>query len=195
MVDSETRWRLVRRQKQRPVVSEVQVSIRAAEFEDLPAIRDIYNYFIRNTVITFDDKPLDLSHWTELHQLLQKLTLPFLVLTRGPEVIGFAYVQPWRQKSGYQKVVENSIYLQAPATGKKLGSKLLSELIAECQKAGIKEVIAVIADRGAEASIALHKKLGFVEQGHLAKVAVRFGKPIGSYLLSLTLRTTNAPPR
>jgi phosphinothricin acetyltransferase len=49
-------------------------------------------------------------------------------------------------------------------------------------------VIAVIADRGAEASIALHKKHGFLEQGHLAKVGVRFGKPIGSYLFSLNLR-------
>ncbi len=195
MVDSETRWRLVRRQKQRPMVSEAQEEIRAARFEDLPAIKDIYNYFIRNTVITFDDKPLDLHYWVELHQMLHKLTLPFLVLTRGPEIIGFAFVQPWRQKSGYQKVVENSIYLQAPATGKKLGSKLLAELIAECRKAGIKEVIAVIADRGAEASIALHKKLGFAEQGHLAKVAVRFGKPIGSYLFSLTLRAMSDQPR
>lgn len=48
-------------------------------------------------------------------------------------------------------------------------------------------MIAVIADRGAHASIALHKKHGFVEQGHLANVAMRFGKPIGSYLLSLKL--------
>ena len=46
---------------------------------------------------------------------------------------------------------------------------------------------AVIADRGADASIRLHTKLGFKEQGHLAKVGTRFGKPIGSYLLSLNL--------
>ena len=46
-------------------------------------------------------------------------------------------------------------------------------------------MIAVIADRGAHASIALHEKHGFVQQGHLANVAKRFGKPIGSYLLSL----------
>jgi len=45
----------------------------------------------------------------------------------------------------------------------------------------------VIADRGAHASIALHKKHGFLEQGHLADVAVRFGRPIGSYLYSLKL--------
>ncbi len=188
MVDSETRWRLVRKAKLKPAAPSPEIEIRDALFADLPTIKDIYNYFIRNTVITFDDKPLDLNHWIELHQMLQKHQLPFLVMTRGPEVIGFAYVQPWRQRSGYLKVVENSIYLSAPATGKRLGTRLLAELIAASKRAGIKEVIAVIADRGADASIALHKKHGFTEQGHLAKVGVRFGKPIGSYLYSLNLR-------
>ena len=188
MVDSETRWRLVRRLKQKPEPLAAAIEIRPAVFQDLPAVKDIYNYFIRNTVITFDDKPLDLNHWTELHEMLAKYELPFLVMTRGPEVIGFAFVQPWRQRSGYLKVVENSIYLSAPATGKKLGTRLLAELLAASKRVGIKEVIAVIADRGAEASIALHKKHGFLEQGHLAKVGIRFGKPIGSYLYSLNLR-------
>lgn len=188
MVDSETRWRLVRKAKQKPELPTPEIEIRPASFSDLPAVKDIYNYFIRNTVITFDDKPLDLKHWSELHEMLAKHELPFLVMTLGPEVIGFAFVQPWRQRSGYLKVVENSIYLSAPATGKRLGTRLMAELLAASKRAGIKEVIAVIADRGAEASIALHKKHGFSEQGHLAKVGIRFGKPIGSYLFSLNLR-------
>ena len=187
-MDSETRWRLVRKLRNQPPKPEPELKIRDALVSDLPQIRDIYNYFIRNTAITFDDKPLSLQHWVELHELLTRLSLPLIVLTRDTEVIGFAYLQPWRAKSGYQKIVENSIYLSAPATGKKLGSKLLTELIERARALGIKEVIAVIADRGADASIALHKKLGFTEQGHLAKVAVRFGRPVGSFLYSLNLR-------
>lgn len=188
-MDSETRWRMVRKLKQRGAEPERPVTIRAARREDLPSIRDLYNYFIRNTVVTFDDKPLTLEYWQEKHLLLEKFELPFLVLVRGDiEVIGFAFVAPWRQRSGYLKIVENSIYLSAAATGKKLGTLLLGELVAHCRNAGIKEVIAVIADRGAEASIRLHTKLGFVEQGHLAKVGTRFGKPIGSYLMSLNLK-------
>ena len=188
MVDSETRWRMVRKLKQRGAEPERSLGIRNARFEDLPAIKDLYNYFIRNTVVTFDDKPLDLAHWQEKLDLLNKFELPFLVLVRGDtELIGFAYVAPWRQRSGYLKIVENSIYLSAPATGKRLGTLLLTELISRCKAQGIREVIAVIADRGADASIKLHTKLGFQEQGHLAKVGTRFGKPIGSYLLSLNL--------
>ncbi|MEL0200810.1 MAG: GNAT family N-acetyltransferase [Aquiluna sp.] len=187
MVDSETRWRLVRKLRQKPEEPEQEIEIRDASVRDLPQVRDIYNFFIQNTVITFDDKPLELGYWQDLFQLLTKNSLPFIVLSRGEQVLGFAYVAPWRQKTSYLKIVENSIYLAAAATGKKLGSRLFLELIERCRQCGIREIIAVIADRGAHASIALHKKHGFVEQGHLADVAIRFGKPIGSYLYSLKL--------
>ena len=187
VVDSETRWRLVRKLRQNPEEPQTPVVIRDALEQDLPQVRDIYNFFIQNTVITFDDKPLDLGYWQDIHQLLTKNSLPFIVLARGEQVLGFAYVAPWRQKTSYLKIVENSIYLAAAATGKKLGSRLFAELIERCRQSGIKEIIAVIADRGAHASIALHKKHGFLEQGHLADVAVRFGRPIGSYLYSLKL--------
>ncbi|MEL0135367.1 MAG: GNAT family N-acetyltransferase [Aquiluna sp.] len=187
VVDSETRWRLVRKLRQKPEEPEQEIEIRDASVRDLPQVRDIYNFFIQNTVITFDDKPLELGYWQDLFQLLTKNSLPFIVLSRGEQVLGFAYVAPWRQKTSYLKIVENSIYLAAAATGKKLGSRLFLELIERCRQCGIREIIAVIADRGAHASIALHKKHGFVEQGHLADVAIRFGKPIGSYLYSLKL--------
>jgi L-amino acid N-acyltransferase YncA len=178
VVDSKTRWAMIRRLRQNPALPVPEVLIRNVATEDLPAIKDIYNYFIRNTVITFDDAPLKLDFWQEKYDMAQKFDLPFLVMVRGFDVLGFALVSPWRQRSGYLKVVENSIYLSAPATGKGLE---------RCRAVGIKEVIAVIADRGAHASIALHEKFGFVQQGHLANVANRFGKPIGSYLLSLKL--------
>ena len=187
MVDSETRWRLVRRQKQSPPKPESPISIRKAEAKDLPAIKDIYNYFVRNTVVVFDDKPLELGYWQEKYELLEKFELPFIVMVREDELLGFAYVAPWRAKAGYLKIVENQIYLLPSATGKKLGGRLLESLLADCRKHGIKEVIAVIADRGAGASIALHKKFGFKDKGHLANVAVRFGRPIGSHLYSLQL--------
>ncbi len=187
MVDSETRWRIVRKLKQKSEKSVIEISVRTATDADLPQIKDIYNFFIQNTVITFDDSPHDLGYWQEKYEHLNKLGFPFLVMTRGTELLGFAYVAPWRQRTGHMKIVENQIYLAPAATGKKLGSRLMEELLSACRNFGIKEVIAVIADRGAGASLALHKKHGFIEQGHLANVAQRFGKPIGSHLFSLKL--------
>ena len=129
MVDSKTRWAMIRRQRQNPALPTPEVLIRNVAAEDLPAIKDIYNYFIRNTVITFDDAPLKLDYWQEKYDMAQKFDLPFLVMVRGFDVLGFALVSPWRQRAGYLKVVENSIYLSAPATGKGLGTKLFTALL------------------------------------------------------------------
>ena len=61
-------------------------------------------------------------------------------------------------------------------------------LLDRAKKAKIKEVIAVIADRGAEASIALHKRFGFVEIGHMGKVGFKFGRWIGTVLMQKSLK-------
>jgi phosphinothricin acetyltransferase len=115
--------------------------------------------------------------------------MPFIVLaTSSGEVIGFAYVAPWREKSAFKKTVENSVYLRPGAIGKGHGKALLKELIRLSTESGIKEIIAVISDSGAEASIALHKNLGFEQQGHLGKVGFKFGRWLGTVLLQKSLK-------
>ena len=79
------------------------------------------------------------------------------------------------------------IYLRPAATGKRAGTKLLETLIAESKAAGVKEIVAVISDKGAEASIALHERFGFKHQGHLAKVGFKFGRWLGTVLMQKSL--------
>jgi phosphinothricin acetyltransferase len=102
-------------------------------------------------------------------------------------LLGFAYVAPWRQKAAYRRTVEDSIYLRPAATGKRAGTKLLEKLIAESKAAGVKEIVAVISDKGAEASIALHERFGFKHQGHLGKVGFKFGRWLGTVLMQKSL--------
>lgn len=187
MLDAESRWRLVRKLRAEPPVEGPPI-IRDCEPEDLAAIRDIYNYFVRNTVIAFEERPLELKDWQEKFEHLTKLELPFLVATsvRG-EVLGFAYLAPWRQKSGHRKTVENSIYLRPAATGKRLGGQLLSALIERARACGVREIVAVIADRSAQASIRLHERHGFTHEGQLGKVAFKFGRWVGTVLMQKTL--------
>jgi L-amino acid N-acyltransferase YncA len=187
MLDSESRWRLVKKLRAAPPVEGPPV-IRDCEPEDLAAIRDIYNYFVRNTVIAFEERPLELGEWQDKFEHLTKLELPFLVATsaRG-EVLGFAYLAPWRQKSGHRKTVENTIYLRPAATGKRLGGQLLAALIERARECGVREIVAVIADRSAQASIRLHESHGFTHQGQLGKVAFKFGRWVGTVLMQKTL--------
>ena len=87
-----------------------------------------------------------------------ELGMPFVVAVNPSEqILGYAYVYPWKHRAAYRFTVENSIYLGPASTGKGLGQALLAELLDRSRTAGIKEIIAVIADRGADASIAVHR--------------------------------------
>jgi phosphinothricin acetyltransferase len=163
--------------------------IRPLESRDIPDIREIYNYYVTNSVVTFDEKKWTLAQWREKAAALAKLGLPFLV-ARSPsgQVLGYALVQPLSHKSAYRYSVETSIYLGHAAAGKGLGRALLEALIEACEAAGIREMIAVISDKGAEASIALHEKLGFVEVGRMGRVGFKFGRWLGTISLQKHLK-------
>jgi phosphinothricin acetyltransferase len=172
-----------------PVEPPFAFTIRPAVEADLPDIREIYNHYVMNTVITFDEKRMTIKQWKEKFAYVQKLHFPFLVaVSPSGQILGFTYVVPWKPKAAYRFTVENSIYLRAAATGKGLGNALMTELLIESKKAGIKEVIAVIADKGAEASIGMHEKFGFKNIGHMGKVGFKFDRWLGTVLMQKSLK-------
>ena len=189
-LDSESRWRLVRMKRakgaQEPVATEPV--IRKATESDLASMVEIYNYYIQNSVVTFDMDIMALSDWTEKFRWINELGLPFIVAeSQSGQIIGFAYVAPWRQKAAFKRTVEDSIYLRPAAIGKRVGTRLLQELLDQAKAAGVKEVVAVISDKGAESSIALHERFGFKHQGHLGKVGFKFGRWLGTVLMQKSL--------
>ena len=189
-LDSESRWRLVRMMKAKGLQSDssAEPTIRPATEGDLGALVEIYNYYIQNSVVTFDMEPMNLGDWSAKYKWIKDLGLPFIVAeSPSKQIIGFAYVAPWRQKAAFKRTVEDSIYLRPAAIGKRVGTKLLTELLAQAKAAGVKEVVAVISDKGAESSIALHERFGFKHQGHLGKVGFKFGRWLGTVLMQKSL--------
>lgn len=175
--------------KPTPPASVFEYLIRPVKVVDLPSVRDIYNYYVANTVVTFDEGRTTHRYWREKFDLLSKLKLPFLVaVSPNGQVLGYALVAPWQTRRAYRYTVECSIYLGPAATGKGLGRALLSELLARSRSAGIREVLAVIADQGAESSIALHKKFGFVETGRMGRVGFKFERWLGTILFQKSLK-------
>ncbi|CAN5321405.1 GNAT family N-acetyltransferase [soil metagenome] len=164
-------------------------SIREAAERDIPDMREIYNYYVANSTVTFDEDALTLNEMRKKFRQVQQLNFPWL-LAESPrgQVLGYAYVIPWKPKAAYRYTVENSIYLGAAATGKGLGKALMQELLDRSKAAGIKEVIAVIADKGADASIAMHEKFGFKHVGHMGKVGFKFGRWLGTEMLQKSLK-------
>jgi L-amino acid N-acyltransferase YncA len=163
--------------------------LRDATTRDIPHMLEIYNHYVANSTVTFDEDPLTLKEMRHNFADEESLGYPWLVAVspRG-QILGYAYVLPWKPKAAYRFTVENSIYLGAAATGKGLGKALMKELLPRAKAAGVKEVVAVIADRGAEASIRLHEQFGFKEIGHMGKVGFKFGRWLGTYLLQKSLK-------
>lgn len=189
-LDSESRWRLVKllKSKGSQEISVEDITLRAATKEDGKEITDIYNYYVINSVVTFDIEKTTEATWLDKLEYLNGLDLPFIVAqSASGDVLGFAYVAPWRAKAAYRRTVENTIYLRPAAIGKRIGTKLLAELIVQSKAAGVREIVAVISDKGADTSIALHEAFGFKKQGHLAKVGFKFNRWLGTVLLQKSL--------
>ena len=106
-------------------------------------------------------------------------------------VAGYAYASPWRPKPAYRHTVEDSVYLAPGRRGRGLGRLLLDGLLAGCAAAGAQQVIAVIADTGDPASLALHRACGFTDAGRLREVGGKHGRVIDTVLLQ---RPVGVPP-
>jgi len=175
--------------KSEPAEAPFEYSIREAEPADLPWIREIYNHYVANSTVTFDEDAMTLREWKSKFAYLKKLGMPFIVaVSPNGQILGYALVSPWKQKRAYRFTVENSIYLGAASTGKGLGPVLMQELIDRSKAAGLKEMIAVIADKGAEASIKMHENFGFTEIGRMGRVGYKFDRWLGTVLLQKSLK-------
>jgi len=164
-------------------------AIRAAETADLPDVRGIYNHYVANTVVTFDERPASLADLRAKHAQAARLGLPFLVaVTPAAQVIGYAHALPYRSRAAYRRTAEVSIYLGPAATGKGLGTALMTRLVEESRAAGLRELVAVVADGGAEASVRLHEAAGFRRIGQMGRVGFKFGRWLGTILLQKSLR-------
>lgn len=173
-----------------PEEPEFSFEVRSATSRDIPDMLEIYNYYVSNSTVTFDEDALTLREMrAKFRHVVDELHFPWLVAVSPTGMIfGYSYVTPWKQRSAYRFTVEDSIYLSPAATGKGIGKALLGQLLEQAAAAGIKEVIAVIADRGAEASIAIHQRFGFTDAGHMGKVGYKFGRWLGTVMMQKSLK-------
>lgn len=148
--------------------------IRDAKIEDAEAICNIYNYYIRNTIITFEEKPVFLE---EMKDRISKVTssLPWFVIEENGIINGYAYATNWKIRSAYRFSVESTVYLQPGSIGKGFGRRLYESLISELRKRSLHSVIGGIALPN-ENSVALHERLGFQKVAHFSEVGWKFNQ-------------------
>ena len=148
--------------------------IRNVQIEDAQELLDIYNYYVINTVITFDLEALSLDAFKEKITTVSA-DYPFIVYEENSEILGYAYGSKFRPKPAYNNTVESTVYLKHGAQGKQIGSKLYNELLFLLKQKNVHVVLGVLTLPN-EASVKLHEKFGFKEVAHLKEVGLKFGK-------------------
>ncbi len=136
-------------------------NIRSVETKDIEQLIEIYNYYVKNSPVTFDWESLDKTEMQRRVQRILQKNLPYLVLEEKGKILGYAYVAPFRGRKGWKWAVEDSIYLQPHYSGRGYGQQLLAALIKACQTQDIRIMVAVISSKGNIASLKLHQKMGF----------------------------------
>ncbi|MDB3907710.1 GNAT family N-acetyltransferase [Crocinitomicaceae bacterium] len=161
--------------------------IRSIQPQDAPAITDIYNYYIRTSIITFEEEEITID---EMERRIQEITesfqMPFIVILEDDTVVGYAYIAKWRTRDAYRFSAESSIYLHHEHFGKGMGFSLYEEIIRLAKEGGWKRLIGG-ASLPNPASIRLHEKLGFKKVGHFEKVGFKFNEwiDVGFWQLDL----------
>jgi len=166
-----------------------EFTVRAAVPSDLEPVAAICAHYVTTTVTTFEEVPPAAADWQRRLDDLAGRNLPFLVAEQDGAVCGYAYAGPWRPKPAYRYTVEDTVYVSPARTGRGLGRALLGALLTACEQAGARQVIAVIADTGSDASAALHRRFGFETAGRLRRVGRKHGQWIDTVLMQRELGT------
>ena len=160
--------------------------IRQAVPTDAEAIARIYNHYIRDTVITFEEEPVSCSEMAERIAEVSSASLPWLVAEQDGTVLGYAVASKWKGRSAYRFSVETTIYLAPNCLGRGISTRLYQPLLKQLKDLGLHVAIGGIALPNA-ASLALHEKLGFRKVAEFAEVGFKFRRWIDVGYWQLTL--------
>ncbi len=159
--------------------------IRRAVLNDAEQICGIYNYYVDNTVITFEEEDVTAD---EMKRRIADVTetLPWIVYESDGKILGYAYASKWKVRSAYRYSVESTVYVEHGSAGRGIGTALYTELIETLRHSDIHAVVACLALPNDESS-RLHERFGFEKTGYFKEVGFKFDRwlDIGYYQLLL----------
>ncbi len=169
--------------------------IRPSQPEDIPAITAIYAHHVLHGTGTFELAPPSQSEMADRRADVLAKGLPYLVAVDGKSVLGFAYCNWFKPRPAYRFSAEDSIYLAPDAQGQGIGRALLTELMVQAEKAGVRKLIAVIGDSANTGSIGVHRSVGFSMVGVLKSCGWKFDQWRDVVMMdkALGLGDTSAP--
>jgi phosphinothricin acetyltransferase len=182
--------------------------LRLATEADLPAINDIYNYYIPRSTCTYQLEPETIEArraWFAEHPperypvIVAELavpgtpqrafpTAPMAVSAASGLIAGWGSLSKFRERAAYAPTVEASVYIHHEHHRRGIGRAILVDLIERARAAGYHSLIGG-ASADQEASVALQESLGFKRVALLKEVGYKFGRWLDVVYLQLMLQT------
>ena len=119
--------------------------IRAVTAADGAVLARIYNYYVANTIVTFEEAPLSADDMAARVAETQAANLPWLVALAPAGVVGYAYASRWKGRCAYRYSAEVTVYLDAAVVGQGLGTQLYTALFDSLRRGGCHVAIGGIA--------------------------------------------------
>jgi L-amino acid N-acyltransferase YncA len=152
------------------------MDIRDARQTDVPAMQAIYAHHVLHGTGTFEEEPPSVEEMAARFHKVVDRGYVWLVATDATGILGFGYYAPFRERSAYRFAVEDSIYVREDVRGQGVGKGLVARLIELATAAGLRQMIAVIADSENVGSIGVHASLGFHMVGTMRSAGIKFGR-------------------
>lgn len=147
--------------------------IRDAVADDAARCAEIYAPYVSGTVISFEVAPPPAPEMAARIAAAQERHA-WLVLEEGGRVVGYAYGGPFMARAGYRWSAAVSVYLEQGLRRTGGGRALYTALFGRLADRGLRMVLAGIALPN-EASLGLHRALGFEPVGTYRRVGWKFG--------------------
>lgn len=171
-----------------------RVRCRPARLTDAEAVRAIYNDAVASPTGPFDLVPRSLEAQERWLSERSGAYLAVVAVEEGDDgdVVGFGSLSPYRDRPAYATTVEDSVYVRADRHGGGVGRLLLTELLEQATRHGFHAVIARIAG-GNDASVGLHRAVGFDLVGVEREVGRKFGRWLDVVILQRLLTEPGTP--
>jgi len=162
---------------------DTEIEIDIATKQDLNRIVEIYNWAIENTSATFDTDSKTIQSqfgWFESHDEKH----PVIVARKNGRVLAWGSISPWSDRCAYSGTGEISFYVDPGFHSKGIGFNILKRLIEIGKEKNFRTLVSRIAGKS-EASVHLHKKLGFSNIGTMKNVGKKFDEIIDVHLMQI----------
>ena len=152
------------------------MDIRPASDADLADIQSIYAHHVLHGTGTFEEVPPSLEEMTQRFKAGAARGWAWLVAADETGVLGYAYYAQIRDRTAYRFTAEDSIYVREDVRGQGVGKALVLRLLDEAERAGFRQMVAVIGDSENIGSVGMHASLGFHHVGTLRATGLKFGR-------------------